>query len=171
MKKFSRYKNVSSRKDILLKNINIFLKDVSYDNFGNGFSNPSTFDSSSQQMYLFCLKKGVIYFWRYYFYPKKEHIFYFKVSSVFFKACRVQAEISLISLLIIIKNRILCFIVQDYNFKSRFNRKKRVYGIVILRIGSMYLTSPSYLFQLKVHLYLSLKNDQGKANKVRRSYA
>ena len=90
VKKFSRYKNVSSRKDILLKNINIFFKDVSYDNFGNGFSNPSAFDSSSQQTYLFYLKKGVIYFWRYYFYPKKEHIFYFKVSSVFFKACSLK---------------------------------------------------------------------------------
>ena len=89
VKKFSRYKNVSSRKDILLKNINIFFKDVSYDNFGNGFSNPSTFDSSSKQTYLFYLKKGVIYFWIL-FLSKEGAYIYFKVSSVFFKACSLK---------------------------------------------------------------------------------
>ena len=35
---------------------------MSYDNFRNGFWNPSPFDSGSQQRYLFYLKKGDIYF-------------------------------------------------------------------------------------------------------------
>ena len=42
----------------------------------------------------------------------------------------------------------------------------RIYGIVTTKIESVWevmrLASPSYLFDLKVHLYLSLKKDQGE---------
>ena len=35
---------------------------ISYDNFRNGFWNPSTFDSGSRKKYSIYLKKVVIYF-------------------------------------------------------------------------------------------------------------
>ena len=42
----------------------------------------------------------------------------------------------------------------------------RIYGIVMTKIESVWevmrLTSPSYMFNFKIHLYLSHKKDQGE---------
>ena len=57
----------------------MYFSRMSYDNFRNGFWNPSTFGSGSQQRYSFYLKKVAIYFRRYF--PSKFLAYSLKLAA------------------------------------------------------------------------------------------